>query len=254
MARKLSLLPPAELLARVRDADLDQGEVLEVLRNPYCSLEIALLIAESPQWTAAPGVRELLAGFRGYPFARVMDLLPTLPWVSLLQLAQTPRTPPVVQRQAEKKILDRLERMALGEKIALARRAHRPLFKPLLETADERVLTALLDNPRLVENDVVLMVNTTRPGLAFFQVLARHSRWGQVYGVRRAIAECERAPLPVALSAMVSLGVGDLRRIAGRPDLPEPVRHAALALARRKTAPRTTRPEPGPSGDQDADA
>ncbi len=74
------------------------------------------------------GVRELLAGFPGFNFCRALDLLATLPWVSLLTISQAPKTPPVVRRHAERKLVSQMLTMALGEKIALARRAHRALF------------------------------------------------------------------------------------------------------------------------------
>ena len=234
VTRKLSALGPEELLAHLREAELDEPEILEVLRNPYCTLEIALTVGDSRRWTTSHVVRELLVGFRGFPFARAMNLLPTLPWTSLLQLAQAPSTPPVVKRQAEKKLLDRLVRMTLGEKTALARRAHRPLFQRLIATADEQVLTALLDNPRLVEVDVLVMVNTASAPRQFYFTLGRHHRWGLSYGVRLSLATCPRTPLPLALSAMVQLNPGDLRRIAEQPDVPERVQLAAQALCARR--------------------
>lgn len=240
MARKLSALGPEELLAAVRGGDLDEIQVLEVLRNPYCTLEIAVHIADSPRWASSHGVRELLTVHRGFPLARAMSLLPTLPWTSLLQIAQVPRTPPVVRRQAERKLLERLPRMTLGEKIALARRAHRPLFRELMAGSDNQVLTALLDNPRVVENDVLLMVNTSPAQPEFFIAIGRHHRWAQSYRVRVALAECARAPLPLVLSAMVQLNPADLRRLADRRDLPERIRDAAESLWGRRllTTPR----------------
>jgi len=234
VSRKLSSLGPDELLREVHSAELDEVEVLEVLRNPYCSVEIALLVAQRPKWTTSHGVRELLVGFRGFPFADAMNLLPTLPWTSLLQLAQAPKTPPVVRRQAERKLLDRLAKMALGEKVALARRAHRPLFASLIATGDLPVLVALLDNPRLVENDMLVLVNTRDLQPQFFQAIVRHHRWGGSYGVRRAVAECPRTPYPLALSALVQLNPCDLRSIVDRGDLPERLRAAAQALLLRK--------------------
>jgi hypothetical protein len=234
MVRKLSSLGPEELLAAVHGGELDELQVLEVLRNPHCTPEIAVQIADSPHWTGSHGVRELLVGHRGFPFARAMSLLPTLPWTSLLQLAQVPRTPPVVRRQAEKKLLDRLTKMSLGEKIALARRAHRPLFQSLMATTDEQVLSALLDNPRVVETDVILMVNTSPAPPEFYFTLGRHHRWSLAYGVRLALAECARAPLPLVLSAMVQLNPMDLCRLADRRDLPERIRGAAETLWHRR--------------------
>lgn len=230
VTRRLRDLSPIELLEHVRDRQLDEGEALEVLRSPYCTPEVAEIVADSRHLLTSIAVRELLSGFRGFRFSRAMDLLATLPWTSLLSVAQSPSAPPVVRRQAEKRLLTALPKLTLGEKIALARRVHRIVMRNLIALEDPQVLLALLDNPRAVENDVLLILNTCEPPPEFFAAVARHPRWGHYYGVRRALAECPRTPLPLALSALVQLRAADLGRVARRPDVPAPVRSAARAL------------------------
>jgi hypothetical protein len=230
MDRRVADLNSAELLELVRQGNLEGPRVLEVLRNKFCTTEIAQLVADSPRWMTSHRVRELVAGFRGFPFARAMNVLATLPWTSLLQLAQEPRTAPVVRRQAERKIIEHLSRMTLGEKVALARLAHRPIFRSLVASGDEMVLTALLDNPRMVENDVLYILNTTEPRAEFYATVVKHHKWGPYYRVRRALAECANTPLPLALSALVQLKASDIRDMATRPNVPERIREAAQAL------------------------
>jgi hypothetical protein len=231
--RRISEMSTAELHQLVRAGNLKGLEVIEVLRNPYCTVEIAEIVADNRLWLTAHQVRELLAGFRGMPMARAMNLLATLPWLSLLELAKAPRTPPPVRRGAEKKILHRIATMSLGEKVALSRRAHRPLIKTLIETADAMVLCALLDNPYLVENDVLLMLNTIEPPPELITEIVRHRRWGIYYGVRLALAESKHTPLPIALSAMVQLRRIDLKSLVERPGLRQEVKDAASALLAR---------------------
>lgn len=222
------------LLALVREGNLDDLEVLQVLRSPFCTAQIAELIAADPGLLDAHAIRERLAGFPGFTFSRALDMLSTLPWASLLSLSQMPRTPPVVRRQAERKVLGQIVSMTLGEKIALARRAHRAIFPTLISGGDGQVLSALLDNPRLVENDVLVMLNTVEPPPEFFAELARHRKWGQYFRVRRAIVECPHSPLPLALSVLVQLSTSELKRVIDRPDLPQKVREAAELLLERE--------------------
>ncbi len=222
------------LLALVGERQLDDLEVLQVLRSPFCTVQIAELIAADPKLLDAHAIRERLAGFPGFSFSRALDMLSTLPWASLLSLSQTPRTPPVVRRQAERKVLSQIVSMTLGEKIALARRAHRAILPTLISGGDGQVLSALLDNPRLVENDILVMLNTAEPPPEFFAELARHRKWGQYLRVRRAIVECPHSPLPLALSVLVQLPTSELRRVIARPDLPEKVRDAARLLLERE--------------------
>jgi hypothetical protein len=223
-----------ELLDLVRGGEIGEQDALDALRNPYCTVEIAEAIAERRDVLVSHTVRELLSGTRGFAFSRAMDLMATLPWTSLLALAQNPRTPPVVRRHAEKKLIATLMRMSLGEKVALARRVHRPLLRALIGAADGQVLTALLSNQRLTENDVLLLLNTADAPPEFYVELARHHRWGQCYAVRLALVRSARAPLPVALAALVQLRSSDLAAVATRPDVREPVRVAAAALKEKE--------------------
>lgn len=223
-----------ELLEFVGQHELDEHQGLEVLRNPYCSAEIAVLVADSRRLLQSQSIREILSRFRDFPFSRAMDLLATLPWTSLLNVAQTPSAPPVVRRQAEKRLLNKLLQMTLGEKVALARKTHRPLLRNLIAGGDGEVLIALLDNPRLTEMDILVILNTAAAPPTFYFELAKHHKWGQYYRVRLALAECPRTPLPLAISALVQLRKADIEVICDRQDLREEVRNAARALKEKE--------------------
>ena len=226
-------LDSAGLMELVRSRELDELEALQVLRSPFCTSQIAEAIASNRNLLDPHGVRELLAGFPGFNFGRALDLLATLPWMSLLNVSQSPRTPPVIRRHAERKLFAELVSMALGEKIALARRAHRELFRPLTAAGDIQVLAALLNNPRVVENDILVILNTVDFPPEFPGELARHPRWGTYRRIRRAIVESESTPLPVALSVLVQLPASDLRQVTERRELPPDIRDAALSLLER---------------------
>lgn len=232
--KPISRMNSAELLDLVRHDELDEVRALEVLRNSYCTSEVAEIVADSRHLLRSHVVREVLSGMRGLPFARTMSLLATLPWTSLLNLAQKPSVPPVVRRHAEKKLLGMLAKMTLGEKVALARRAHRPLFAKLVSSGDAQVLVALLNNPRVVENDILVILNTADAGPEFFATVAKHHKWGHYYGVRRGLAECPRTPLPIALSALVQLRRVDLENVCADGSLPDEVRTAARGLVERE--------------------
>ncbi len=229
----------------VQHGGLDDFQTLEVLRSPFCTPQIAELIAGDRNRLSKQAVRETLAAFPGLSNAQAMNLLGSLSWTSLLAVAQSPRTPPLVRRQAERRLLLQVPSMTLGEKIAMSRRAHRALFPALLAASDDRILIALLDNPRLVENDLIVLVNTGQLPDGFLAVIARHHRWGSCYAVLRAIAQSSRCPLPLALAILVGLTPRDHRRIAKRDDIPEQLRSAAAALLERRRRTRSAQTSDG---------
>lgn len=242
MADRIADLTSDELMELARGGALDDFEILDVLRNPFCTPQIAELFASSRDSLGTRAIREKLAGFPGLSNAQAISLLGSLPWSSLLAVAQTPKTPPLVRRQAERKLILQVPTMSLGEKIAMARRAHRTLFPALIAGRDDKILTALIDNPRLVENDLVVLINTGKPPVDFIVAVARHHRWGKTYGIRKAIVECRLSPLPLALSVLVQLPKSDQKRIAEREDIADRVRSAAAALWTRSKDDEGSRP------------
>lgn len=242
MADRIADLASEELLALVRRGGLDDFQILDVLRNPFCTPQIAELLASSHDHLGTRTLREMLAGFPGLNNAQAISLLGSLTWSSLLAVAQTPKTPPLVRRQAERKLILQVPTMTLGEKIAMARRAHRAIVPALIGSRDEKILTALIDNPRLVENDLVVLMRTGQPPVEFVAAVARHHRWGKIYGIRKAIVECPESPLPLALSVLVQLPKSDQKRIAQREGVSERVRSAAAALLTRSKTGEGSRP------------
>ena len=233
MADCIADLASDDLMALARGGNLDDFQILDIIRSPFCTPQIAELFASSRDHLGTQAIREKLAGFPGLNNAQAINLLGSLTWSSLITVAQNLRTPPLVRRQAERKLIHQVPTMSRGEKIAMSRRAHRALFPALIAGRDDKILTALLDNPRLVENDLVVLINTGEPPTEFIIAVARHHRWGKSYGVRKVIVECPLSPLPLALSILVQLPRSDQKRIAERDKVAERVRSAAEALFTR---------------------
>ena len=97
------------------------------------------------------------------------------------------------------------------------------------------LLVAMLDNPRLVETDVLVMIGQREIPAEVFQEIARHRRWGCRYQVKFRLAESRAVPTPVALSALVQLRPSDRHALSTRPDVNSTVRDAARQLAERQS-------------------
>ncbi|MGD8440315.1 MAG: hypothetical protein PVG53_07250, partial [Holophagae bacterium] len=84
---RIADLSSRQLLELVRNGGLDDFATLAVLRSPFCTPQIAELVAADRQRLATRAVRETLAGFPGLNNAQVLNLLGSLPWTSLLAVA-----------------------------------------------------------------------------------------------------------------------------------------------------------------------
>jgi hypothetical protein len=129
--------------------------------------------------------------------------------VSLLHSA-----PAEIRRLAEEMVLARLPQLALGEKLALARRSPARIAAALAAEGNPRVVNLALENPMLTEGQVLKML--AREGLSDRVVagVARHPKWACRRTVRLALIHHPLAPLAVVLRLLGELPPGDLRELA----------------------------------------
>ena len=136
--------------------------------------------------------------------------------------------------------------LTLGERRALARRPSRAAFDKLLRDPHPMVVSNLLQNPRLTEDDVLRMV-ARRP--AFPEVIgevARHPRWSLRPRVRLAIVQNPGTRPEIAVPLVRLLVRPELGQVVAAPDVPALVRAAARELLdRRPPVPERRDVEPG---------
>ena len=107
-----------------------------------------------------------------------------------------------------------------GVRRAAARTPNRFVLDRLLHDPDPRVVLRLLENPRIVERDVVKMA-ALRPGApAVLATIAEHPRWSGSYRVRTALACNPATPSAIAERLLPTLMRQDLRTVAEAGALP----------------------------------
>jgi hypothetical protein len=94
------------------------------------------------------------------------------------------------------------------------------------------VVSILLDNPHVTEDDVVKMA-ATRPAVPdSLAKIAAHGRWSVRHAVKRALVQNPSTPLADAIRIATTLRAPILAELAGDHSLPEQLRrHATEVLA-----------------------
>jgi hypothetical protein len=166
---------------------------------------------------ASRAIRRLVAGHPQTPRHDALHALDDLLWRDLLEIGRETRTPPPVRQAANRRLLEALRRMAVGEKIAVARFAHPGLFPALFAERDPLVLEALLQNARLTSDDVLRWLATGNPAPEGIALLADDPRWALRPAVRAAILLHPATPRASALALLTSASREELRRVCGTP-------------------------------------
>jgi hypothetical protein len=206
----------AELIAS-HLARLTERDAAQALRHPHASEAMIVEIVSSRALMASRAVRRLVAGHPQTPRHEALHALEDLLWRDLMEIGRETRTPPPIRQAANRRLFEALRRMAVGEKVAVARFAHPDLFPALFAEGDLRVLEALLQNPRLTPDDVQRWLATGDPGPRGLSFLAAETKWAHRPGVRTAILLHPATPRASALALLRSASREELRRVCETP-------------------------------------
>lgn len=120
--------------------------------------------------------------------------------------------------------------LSLGQRRAAARSADRFVLDRLLHDRNYLVISLLLDNPKIVERDVVKIaaLRPTRPEI--LRLISKHRRWASRYHVRKALTCNPYTPHQIARRLMSTLMMQDVRLLFNMGALPPPLRSEAQRL------------------------
>jgi hypothetical protein len=178
------------------------------------------LAAELPHWVPSLEAMAYARRSRLYELALERGLRD----VSRLFLGDRVRGNPTVE---EASLENEHLALSLGERKALSRRGNRFALDRAMHDRNPAVITALLDNPRVVESDVVRVaaMRPTRPEV--LTLIAKHPKWSSRPEVRFALCCNPWTPASVSRPLVRSLLAPRLREMLGMSSIPEVVREAA---------------------------
>jgi hypothetical protein len=233
LGRRLREAAAEELLALLAEhlSQLSAAQVRQALRNPYCGREAVEVVAGEERLLALYEVRRELALARQAPDALALRFVPGLWWRDLMLVGLDTRLAPTVRRAAEQHLIARLPKLAMGEKVSLARRASAGVIAQLRHDPNPRVIAALLDNPRLTEGLLLPLLSSATAAPQVLQLVAADPRWGPRYPVRLAVARNPHTPVETVLRTLPLLRKIDLKGVGADARLAAAVRQRARLLA-----------------------
>lgn len=198
--------------------------VLLLLKNPQVIPRLILKISQNREWMKTYEIRSTVVLHPKTPRVVGMNLVSYLWWRDLARVVDRTFLAPPLRRTAERILAIRMQEMTLGEKISLARVASRGVINSLRRDESGMVVRALLQNPRLVEEDVIVIASSTRTPRPILEVISRDARWSSRPAIRKAIARHPETPLQTSLRLIQTMSDQDLKEILRAAHLPGLIR------------------------------
>lgn len=217
--RRLTSLGRDDLAAFVGDnlETLTEDETLAILDHAYVSPRICGKIAQNARLTGFYSVRLRLVAHRQTPQAHAVKLVHYLYWFDLLRLSTDVKVPAPVRRAVDSQLLNRVDQLSLGERIASARRCSQALINYFLTDPDPKVFEALLVNTKLREDALVALASSPRATADQLRMLAADSKWSYRYAIRKALILNPNTPRAAAATHLRHLSRRDLEQIHSNP-------------------------------------
>lgn len=117
--------------------------------------------------------------------------------------------------------------LPLGVRRQAARSSDRLVLDRLLHDRNHRVIALLLNNPNVVERDVIAVAarRPTRPEV--LETVARHRKWSARYRVRKTLVFNPYTPNTISRQLIATLMSNDLRALVNAGAIPQKLRELA---------------------------
>lgn len=217
------------LLGLARNAHLQERDLLRLLDRRDLPGEVVREIAAHREAARHYSVRLALVRHPRTPRVVSLPILKFLYLFDLVRVCRTPGVPGDVKVAAEQAILQKIDGLARGERISLARRAPGRVAMAMLATEDQELIRAALGNPQLTEADLLRLLAHENLPATVVEAMADDEKWSSRYYLRLALIRHPQTPFHRVLAFLPHLAVNDLRDICLDRRMPEPVRRYVLA-------------------------
>ncbi|MEK6673188.1 MAG: hypothetical protein AABY42_06890 [Nitrospirota bacterium] len=144
----------------------------------------------------------------------------------------------LAQRQPEKRdkaynkesLLQKLQRLTVGEKILLALRGGRDIRSILLRESNKEVALSVLKNPKITETEVENIAHSRQVTEDALRVISKNREWMKSYTVMLALVSNPKTPPGIGSGLVVNLKKKDLTLLVKNKNVSEAVRINAKKL------------------------
>jgi len=216
---------PAEAgKADVSQPELTEDLALALLKRAELDRETLEKISKSGGLMKSRKVRLALVEHPKTPRHVLLPLLRHLFTFDLMRVALRPAIASDIKVAAEESLINRLEKLSLGERLSLARRASGRVAGALLHDSEPQVINVALQNSRLTEAAVIKELARRQANLHLIHAIYGHSKWSVRKEISIALLREQNTPIDIAL---------ELAKVLPRATVQEIIKESHLSAERK---------------------
>lgn len=133
-------------------------------------------------------------------------------------------------------LFQQVQQMKVSEKIQLALKGNKEARALLLKDSNKQVLLAVLNSPRITEQEVESIAQSKSVSEDILRVVANNRSWVKNYGIIVGLVNNPKTPVGVSLGFIKNLKPKDLGSLSRNKGVPEVIRTSAGRLLQTKRA------------------
>ncbi|MBI3358678.1 MAG: hypothetical protein HY201_01010 [Nitrospirae bacterium] len=142
---------------------------------------------------------------------------------------------PALQEMEQKRVTA-IGGLRVPEKIQLALKGNKEARTLLLRDPNRQVFMAVLESPRLTDEEVDNLAQSKNTSEEILRAMARNPAWVRRHSVTEALVNNPKTPLSVSLGFLKTLRVKDLERLSKNKGIPAALRTTAFKMVLKKGA------------------
>jgi hypothetical protein len=141
-------------------------------------------------------------------------------------------------KEVEKSLILRLRTMTVSQRIKLALLGNREARALLLRDANRLVRRLVLQNPRITDDEIIMLSKNRTTEDDFLRMIADNRNWAKNYQVRYSLVTNPKTPLVIAVRFLNTLQERDVRLLAKSKNVSATISSAAKRLVLNRASAR----------------
>lgn len=144
--------------------------------------------------------------------------------------ARISERPKAHEEGKKQSLLQKIQQLTVGERIAIALRGGQEIRSLLLKDANKEVVLTVLKNPKITETEVELIAHSRNVPEDALRAIHKNREWMKNYSINLALVNNPKTPPGIGITLVSMLRVKDLAVLEKNRNVPDAIRAVAKKL------------------------